>query len=298
MSWAKLDDRFHGNRKVRRAWKRNRASIGLYVLALTYAAQHETDGIVDAEFIEDAMPAARERDAAVQTLIDCELWEAAGDGYRIHDYLEYQHSAAEADAKREQKAKRQAAWRARNASTDATTDASTPSHVDGPVDRAPTRPDPTPSRPDPTNPPLTPPAIARGELGIEGVASLANPRALGTNPRANGSRLAAAETAERHSLAAAALSKPNGNHNHEWTRLHSALIGAVTGYAEVYVTDLALVAVDGETLVVGGSPEAWSWATQRFRRGFATVAEGLGIPARIASLDEQQGLYGTDKDAA
>jgi hypothetical protein len=149
VSWAKLDDRFAGNRKVRRAWKREPASIGLYVFALTYCAQHETDGLIDPEFVEDIMPTKKDRERAVAVLLDVGLWEQGEDGYMVHDYLDYQPSRASAEVKRAQKSKRQQAWRERqrDASTpgarDASVDASTPGARDASVDAAPTRPDPT-----------------------------------------------------------------------------------------------------------------------------------------------------------
>jgi hypothetical protein len=77
--------------------------------------------------------------------------------------------------------------------------------------------------------------------------------------------------------------------------LHTALIGAVTGFAETYVTDLCLAAVEGDTLVIGGTEAAWAWGVQRFRNPLAAMAESHGIPARFASEDEFSGLGGTDK---
>jgi hypothetical protein len=293
VSWAKLDDRFHGNRKVRRAWKRSRASVGLYVLALTYAAQHETDGMVDAEFIDDALPKTAERDAAVRALVDCGLWEMAGEDYRIHDYLDYHPSAADAEAKREAKARRQQQWREKSARS-ASTDTSTPSLVDAPVDPAPALPDPT--RPDPI-PPLAPPANAGGEPGLTGIAPLPNCRAHGTNPRSLARLALADESAQRASLAIAGLVEPDDEHRGEWERLHTALIAAVTGIAEAYVTDFALVAVDGGTLVIGGPEAAWLWGTQRFGRPLTTGTESMGIPARFATADEFEGLRSTGEAA-
>lgn len=101
MTWARLDDRFWSNRKVVRAWKRNRGSVGLYALALTYCAQHETDGTVDAEWVEDRLPKASEREALMSVLVDVGLVDRDGDDYEIHDYLDYNPSREKTIADRE-----------------------------------------------------------------------------------------------------------------------------------------------------------------------------------------------------
>lgn len=97
MTWAKLDDRFHGHRKVRRAWRRSRASIGLFALALTYSAMHELDGVIDEDWVAEQLPQQKERDMTVAALIDAGLWEPHPEGWLIHDYLEYNPSAANSE---------------------------------------------------------------------------------------------------------------------------------------------------------------------------------------------------------
>lgn len=103
MSWAKLDDRFHDNRKVRRAWLTCPAAIGLYALALTYCASHETDGHVDQEFVLATVPKPRERDRMVAALIDAGLWHANGSGWIVNDYLDFNLSRDDLEARREAK---------------------------------------------------------------------------------------------------------------------------------------------------------------------------------------------------
>lgn len=100
MAWARLDDRFHDNRKVRRAWRRCPAAIGLHVMAITYCAGHLTDGVVDLDFVEDRMPSARLRDRAVGTLVDAGLWHVVDDGWKIHDFAEFNGTRAEVEARR------------------------------------------------------------------------------------------------------------------------------------------------------------------------------------------------------
>jgi hypothetical protein len=102
VSWARLDDRFHDNRKIRRLWRRNVGAVGLHVMAITYCAGNETDGLVDLEFVEERVPQARERDPMVAALVDIGLWVASEDGlsWRIHDYLEFNPSHESLVAKR------------------------------------------------------------------------------------------------------------------------------------------------------------------------------------------------------
>lgn len=109
MSWVKLDDRFAGHPKVRKAWKRSRASIGLYVMAVTYCAQHETDGVVDLDWADDMLPQAKERDAAIEALVTAGLMHRLDDErLEIHDYLEHNESREQAEARREKDRERKA----------------------------------------------------------------------------------------------------------------------------------------------------------------------------------------------
>lgn len=108
MSWAKLDDRFHENRKVRGLWRKQPAALGLHVLALTYCAGHETDGEVDLEFVEDKVPTAATRRKLTGALVDAGMWVPDGDHWRVHDYLDYHPSRATLDEKREADRERKA----------------------------------------------------------------------------------------------------------------------------------------------------------------------------------------------
>lgn len=101
MPWAKLDDRFHENKKVRRAWRRCPEALGLHVLAITYCAGNLTDGIVDREFVEDRVPNTRARDRMIATLTGEELWHEHPDGWEIHDYNEFNPTRASIEARRQ-----------------------------------------------------------------------------------------------------------------------------------------------------------------------------------------------------
>lgn len=97
MSWAKFDDRYDDNRKVKRAWRKDRASIGLHAMAITYCSRHHTDGIVDIDWLEEKLFKPAERAKAIAALEDAGLFEKIDDErWRVHDYLEYNPSAADA----------------------------------------------------------------------------------------------------------------------------------------------------------------------------------------------------------
>lgn len=105
MPWAKLDDRFHNNRKVRRVWRRCPVALGLHVMAITYCAGELTDGFVDEEFVFDQIPDDELRAEVILALISAELWtNGDGDGWWINDYTEYNPSREEVLAKRERTA--------------------------------------------------------------------------------------------------------------------------------------------------------------------------------------------------
>jgi hypothetical protein len=103
--WARFDDRFHENRKIKRAWRRCPSSIGLHVMAITYSAGHLTDGFVDVDFVEDRMPAKRARQRAVEVLVDVGLWSPCDEGWSIHDFAEFNETKADIEERRDKKSR-------------------------------------------------------------------------------------------------------------------------------------------------------------------------------------------------
>jgi hypothetical protein len=106
MTWAKLDDSFHSHPKVRMAWYRCPASIGLHVMCITYSADHETDGVVPAWFVAAFFQKPKELQAAVSTLTELGMWEQRDDEFVIHDFLDYHPSKGELEKKRAREAER------------------------------------------------------------------------------------------------------------------------------------------------------------------------------------------------
>ena len=70
MTWFQVDDAFHSHPKVHKA---GHSSIGLWVIAGSYSAQHKLDGFIPDWFIA-TMPNGRR---AAARLVAVELWEVA-----------------------------------------------------------------------------------------------------------------------------------------------------------------------------------------------------------------------------
>jgi hypothetical protein len=181
MSWVKTDDRYDDTKKIKRAWRRHPRAVGLHAMSKSYSARHETDGLIDLDWLEDKLPDDAERAEVIKVMTDVGLYELlpAGeskrvrvrdvtvrfgpldeDAYIVHDYLEFNEARCEAEARRAREAKRKADARARRGSGQSdlsverpggqTPDsAATPAglHEVSALSRPdPTRPDPTPTR--------------------------------------------------------------------------------------------------------------------------------------------------------
>jgi uncharacterized Zn finger protein (UPF0148 family) len=137
MSWVKLDDGLDSHRKVEGT---GLEALGLWTRALTYAARYSTNGAIDERWLRARVPNKRRRDLLVAELVDAGLLERlpAGEARAvtivereprhgvhravevgpfehetllIHDFLEYNESAAEGEARREKERERKAEQR-------------------------------------------------------------------------------------------------------------------------------------------------------------------------------------------
>jgi hypothetical protein len=102
MPWAKLDDRFLTNPKVRRAGLAGRM---LYVASLTYSAGELTDGFIPTDQLDllaylSDVPLPLE---AAAHLVTVGLWEVVVGGWAIHDYHNYNPSSTDVRATREKR---------------------------------------------------------------------------------------------------------------------------------------------------------------------------------------------------
>lgn len=111
MTWVKIDDRFHSHRKVRQA---GLEATGLHVRALSYSAAEDLEGHVETAWVTEA--AGKRAAKLVAALVDAGLWEPNGNGWVIHDYLDF-NPTNEERAKKAADAKRAAdkRWGKRNA---------------------------------------------------------------------------------------------------------------------------------------------------------------------------------------
>jgi hypothetical protein len=101
MAWAKFDDRFLTNPKIMQAGLEARA---LYIAGVLYCAGELTDGFI-AEGVLCKLAALADVPRAIDAadrLIDLALWEQAEGGYIVHDYLEYNPTAEEVKARRDE----------------------------------------------------------------------------------------------------------------------------------------------------------------------------------------------------
>lgn len=162
MSWAKVDDQLHAHRKAKLAWKYHGRALGLHLLALSYCAGQLTDGLVDLEFVEEKLPAARERANVTNALVNAGLWVPEGDCWRINDWLEYNPSRAEVLERRRKDSKRKA--RGIHAESNGNPEGIQASSRAGARSRGPAVPDPT--HPTPPLPPAG--GRTRDRLAYEG----------------------------------------------------------------------------------------------------------------------------------
>jgi hypothetical protein len=170
VSWARFDDRFDDHRKVKRAWRSHPRAVGLYVMAVTYCSRHETDGVVDAEWLHEKLPHGTDFADVTGALVDAGLLERRGDDeFEVHDYLDYNPSRADADAKRAKDRARKASGGRSGPARNRAPAPVTPGGVAADSARNPHAPEadadrsdaesgtPDPSRPGPTRPSPAPP---------------------------------------------------------------------------------------------------------------------------------------------
>lgn len=110
MPYLNLDDNFADHPKVDAL---SDGAFRLHTAALCYCAKNTTDGIVEKRRVPRLTPTYKA--PLVDELLAANLWLPHPDGYRIHDYLDWNKSKAWWDEKREKDAKRKAEWRASHA---------------------------------------------------------------------------------------------------------------------------------------------------------------------------------------
>ncbi len=97
MTWVRVDDRLPFHPKFLRLGADRRACLAVWMEAMCYAGSYLTDG-----YIPDGALPDIEYEAA--RLVEVGLWERTEDGWRIHDYLDYQTSREYVEDLREKRA--------------------------------------------------------------------------------------------------------------------------------------------------------------------------------------------------
>lgn len=105
MPWGRCDDSFYDHRKVRSMPKRIRnEAAGLYWRAISLSNRHLSDGLIhdyDLALIDARQP-------VLDALVDAGLFERIGSDYLVHDFGDFNKTAAEV---LDDRAKKQAAGR-------------------------------------------------------------------------------------------------------------------------------------------------------------------------------------------
>jgi hypothetical protein len=149
VSWARVDDGMLEHAK----WQRIEAlgprewaeCLSVWLAVNLYANQALTDGSITWARLERLTPLKARARVAADRLIEAGLMDRTDTGCVLHDFLDYNASAAERAAKTAAKTRRQKKWReATAASVDAPVDASTGMSVDSAPPRA-QSPSPSPS---------------------------------------------------------------------------------------------------------------------------------------------------------
>jgi general stress protein YciG len=111
MAWARIDDNYPSHPKVVAI---GAEGLALDVAGICYAARFETDGQVPAMMLGALCPPVADPEAVVQLLVGAGRWHAPGhacpqcpavtDGWIIHDFLDYNPSAADQADRRRKRA--------------------------------------------------------------------------------------------------------------------------------------------------------------------------------------------------
>lgn len=107
MTWVKLDDQFPDHPKVVKA---GGDAAWLHVTAICYANRHLTDGFIpEGQVIR--LSDRRNPAKLAAELVKVGMWETAVGGWMIHDFLDWNPSAAEVKKRREKERDRKAQQR-------------------------------------------------------------------------------------------------------------------------------------------------------------------------------------------
>jgi hypothetical protein len=113
--WARLDDQLIDHHKLLTAGEllgKNGPvlALGFYTLGLMYANKHLTDGHLPLAVVKNFRQAENPVSIA-DALVKAGLWEKNGNGFQIHDFDDYNPTAAAVKKRRKEDRLRKAAER-------------------------------------------------------------------------------------------------------------------------------------------------------------------------------------------
>jgi hypothetical protein len=88
MAWGRIDDTFYDHPKLDELGRYRLPCVGLYVLALSWSNRYLTDGYIPFERVKKLGGTK----FLAERLVRVGLWDLLVDGYRIHDFLDYNDS--------------------------------------------------------------------------------------------------------------------------------------------------------------------------------------------------------------
>jgi len=97
MAWSRIDDNLYDHPKLDVLGKDRLACMGLWVLAMSWSGRYLTDGVIPLARVRHLGGTIRQ----ASLLVAAGLWELSDDGYRFHDFLDFNDSA---EAVRERRA--------------------------------------------------------------------------------------------------------------------------------------------------------------------------------------------------
>lgn len=120
MTWVRMDDSWPFNRKLLGVEPCERL---MWCMSIAYCSSQNTDGRIDWHMARmlGFLAGADDLEQSIDRLVGARLWDADGDGWMVHDYLDFNFTAAE---RRDLSEQRSAAGRRGGASRASTGQAS------------------------------------------------------------------------------------------------------------------------------------------------------------------------------
>jgi hypothetical protein len=89
MAWGRIDDSLYDHPKVDELGRHRLPCMGLYVLAISWSNRYLTDGYIPV----DRVKRLGGTPVLAEWLVRVGLWDKVAEGYRIHDFFDYNDSA-------------------------------------------------------------------------------------------------------------------------------------------------------------------------------------------------------------